>query len=107
MIADPEPVVLEAEQQCRYHVFVGGELAGLTQYADRGNRRVFLHTVVDDRFEGRGLASVLIAAALADVRSRQRRIVALCPFVGHYLLKHREWETLVDSPTAELVAEFQ
>lgn len=50
--------------------------------------RVFLHTEVGAAFEGRGLGSRLIAAALADSRERGIGVVPQCPFVRAYLGRH-------------------
>ena len=41
---------------------------GLAEFADRDGQRVFIHTEVADGFEGRGLATILIAEALQATR---------------------------------------
>ena len=53
----------------RYEVTVDGQVAGFVAYEDRGHVRVFTHTEVDDRFEGRGLGSQPGPQALDDARS--------------------------------------
>jgi len=87
----------------RYIIEIGGVYAGFSQVAQHGDQVVFIHTVVDEKFEGRGVGSRLIGAALEDVKSKGERIVAVCPFVTAYLTKHKEWEPLRDRPTSALL----
>jgi hypothetical protein len=49
--------VADNPDQNRYEVRVGGELAGIAQYRPRPGALVFVHTEIDDRFEGRALAA--------------------------------------------------
>jgi predicted GNAT family acetyltransferase len=48
------------------------------------------HTETPVAARGRGLASKLIEAVLAEVRRRGLKIVVRCPFVTTYLEKHPE-----------------
>ncbi|MDQ1747301.1 MAG: uncharacterized protein QOD07_1564 [Frankiaceae bacterium] len=79
----------------RYEITVDGVLAGFAAYRDRAGRRVFTHTEIDPRFEGQGLGSRLVRAALDDVRARGLTIVPLCPFVRAWLDKHDGYADLV------------
>ena len=79
----------------RYEILVDGELAGFTQVRFAGNRAIFPHTEIDERFEGRGLASELIGSALDDVRARGLRVVALCPFVKAFIERHPDYQDLL------------
>ena len=82
----------------RYELFVGDELAGFAEYRLRPGRIVFIHTVVDPAFEGRGLGSRLARHVLDDAVARGERIVPLCPFIAAYLRTHPGWEGSVDWP---------
>jgi predicted GNAT family acetyltransferase len=85
----------EAEQ--RYEARVDGELAGLAAFQRDGDRIVFTHTEVDDRFEGQGIGSQLARHALDDVRARgDLRVVPRCPFIRSWIEKHPEYADLVD-----------
>lgn len=86
----PDVEVTDQPQRLRYEITVDGERAGFTQYADHHGVRTFVHTEIDDRFEGMGLASRLIHDALADVRARGMTIVPQCPFVRSYVERHPE-----------------
>jgi uncharacterized protein len=47
-----------------FTVEVEGQSVGLAPFVERDGLRVFVHTEVEPAFEGRGLATVLIARAL-------------------------------------------
>jgi uncharacterized protein len=83
-------VVLDAPERSRYELRLGGRLIGVTAYHLRGDRIAFTHTEVAEECEGRGFGSKLAAEALANARARGLEIVALCPFVAHYLERHPE-----------------
>jgi predicted GNAT family acetyltransferase len=79
----------------RYVITVDGELAGFAQYRDRGELLAFIHTEIDDRFEGRGLGGRLVSFALDDARQRGLAVLPFCPFVNGYIERHREYAELV------------
>ncbi|HYC82247.1 MAG TPA: GNAT family N-acetyltransferase, partial [Solirubrobacterales bacterium] len=79
----------------RYLIVVGGEPAGFAQYRDRGWALAFVHTEIDDRFEGQGLGGRLVSAALDDVRSGGLSVLPFCPFVRGYIARHHEYLDLV------------
>jgi predicted GNAT family acetyltransferase len=83
----------------RYEITVDGVLAGFAAYRDRDGRRVFTHTEISPKFEGRGLGSQLVRAALDDVRNRGLLVVPLCPFVRSWLESHEGYADLVAPPS--------
>jgi predicted GNAT family acetyltransferase len=83
-------------QQLRYDILVDGKPAGFVRYVRKGNRIIFVHTEVDDAYEGHGLGSTLAKAALDDARAHGLAVVPLCPFVEHYIEKHPEYDDVVD-----------
>jgi predicted GNAT family acetyltransferase len=95
MSAEPPVVVSDSPERERYEVRVGDELAGFAQYRARPGLIAFVHTEVDDRFEGQGLASKLIAFALDDGRERGLEVLPFCPFVNSYIQRHPEYVDLV------------
>lgn len=88
----------------KFEITVDGEKAGFADYVDTGEQRIFHHTVIEQAFGGRGLASALIGAALADTRAAGRRIVPMCSFVEGYVTKHPEYADLVDPITEQAQA---
>ena len=86
------------EPQHRYEAHVDGELAGFAVFSMQGDRIVFTHTEVDDRFEGQGVGSQLARFALDEVRARGGlRVVPRCPFIKSWIEKHPEYADLVSA----------
>jgi predicted GNAT family acetyltransferase len=79
-----------------FTIAVDGHVVGHASFADRDGQRVFLHAEVDEAYGGRGLATILVAEALARTRADGLRIVAVCTFVAAYVDKHREFDDIVD-----------
>ena len=64
------PTTVAAESD-RFTIAVEGQSVGLAEFADHDGQRVFTHTEVDDAFEGRGLATILVVRGTAgDARCR-------------------------------------
>lgn len=93
------PRVAHRPDRKRYELTADGEPAGYTVYVDDGDRRIFYHTEIGERFAGRGLATRLVSAALTDTRDAGRRVVAICPFVTRFLGSHPEFDDVVDPVT--------
>lgn len=92
---DPTIEVSDDREGERFVIAVDGERAGFAQYRDRGRAIAFVHTEIDDRFEGQGLGGRLVSAALDDVRSRGLAVLPFCPFVRGYIARHHEYLDLV------------
>jgi predicted GNAT family acetyltransferase len=92
-----EPTIAIADKAAaeRYEIHVGGELAGFVDYHAAPGQIALVHTEVDDRFEGQGLAGKLTVFALDDARRRNLAVLPFCPFVRGYIQRHREYEDLV------------
>jgi uncharacterized protein len=86
----------------KFIIAVDGQHVGLLTFVDRGKQRVFLHTEVEEAFEGRGLATILIGEALKETMAEGLRIVAVCPTVAAYLKKHKELQDAADPITDDL-----
>jgi predicted GNAT family acetyltransferase len=82
--------VTNAAQRRRYEARIDGELAAIADYIPTDELVAFTHTEVLAGFEGRGVASALVRAALDDVRAQQRSVLAVCPFVGAYVQRHAD-----------------
>jgi predicted GNAT family acetyltransferase len=79
----------------RYEARLGDRVAAFSAYRRIGDRLVFLHTETDPAFEGRGVGSRLVREALDDVRRRDLRVTAKCPFVAAWLRRHPGYEDLI------------
>lgn len=82
--------VRDNPDELRYELLVDGTMAGELLYRLRSDAVVLVHTEVAPQFEGQGLGGKLVAGALADIRARGLRPVAVCPFARAYLQRHPE-----------------
>jgi uncharacterized protein len=95
------PTTVVAENQT-YTIAVDDRIVGHADFVDRGDQRVFYHTVVDPEFGGRGLATILLEEALTSARDAGKRIVPVCSMVDTVLKKHPEFDAVTDPVTPEL-----
>lgn len=93
--ADAEVTVRDAPEHKRFEILVGDVVAGFTVYQPLKDKYTFVHTEIDPAFGGRGLASVLIKAALDEMRSRGMGVIPQCPFVRRYIARHTDYLDLV------------
>jgi predicted GNAT family acetyltransferase len=89
--------VADAPERHRYEITVDGTLAGFAAYRLAPDHITFVHTEIDDSFAGKGLAGVLVRAALDDVRTRALRVVPVCPYVKAWIERHPEYADLTDT----------
>ncbi len=90
-----EVSVTNNQSKGRYEINYAGEsaTAGYADYITRttdgdNDERIFIHTVVGDEFEGRGLTSILIKEALKDTLPTGLTVVGACPFVKGFVEKN-------------------
>ena len=100
--------VVDNPSEQRWEARLGGELAGFAEYrvgrveGPSGEQPVvdFVHTEVDDRFEGHGVGSALARAALDGVRrDGSHRVVASCPFIAAWIERHPDYTDLLATST--------
>ncbi|MER5640586.1 GNAT family N-acetyltransferase [Kitasatospora sp. NPDC002227] len=89
-----QPVVDNADKS-RFEIREDGELAGFAEYHRSGEEIAFIHTEIDPKFEGRGLAGKLARAALDTAREQGLAVLPYCPFVRGWIGKHPEYVELV------------
>jgi uncharacterized protein len=90
-----EARIVDHREEERYELWLGDELAGVIEYELQDGAIVLIHTEVDPSFEGRGLGSKLIRAALDDIAARGLRLIPECQFVLAFLRRHREYLDLL------------
>jgi predicted GNAT family acetyltransferase len=86
---------VDVPERSRFEISVDGEVAGFTEYRRRPGLIAFIHTLIDPRFDGRGLASQLVRAALSEARADGLSVLPFCPFVHSYIAGHTEFLDLV------------
>lgn len=102
-MTEPSVEVRDAPARHRFEILVDGQVAGFARYQLEGGSVAFVHTEVDDAYEGKGLGSQLVREALQQVSDRGAGILPYCPFVKAYLERHPDRASLVP---AERRAEF-
>src|SRR3954465_14410156 len=90
-----DSTIIDNPELERYEIRVSDEVGGFVQYRRREGLIAFIHTEIDSRFEGQGLASQLIAAVLGEARSAGVAVLPFCPFVNGYISRHPEYVDLV------------
>ncbi|MBW8826193.1 MAG: N-acetyltransferase [Acidobacteria bacterium] len=94
-----EPVVDDNPERSRYELKIDGHVVGVADYQRDGeNRLVFPHTEIDGSRRGQGLGAVLVKAALDDVRSQGKQIIARCWYVAEFIDLHPEYRDLLVRP---------
>jgi uncharacterized protein len=74
----------------------------LLRYRVRDGRLIIVHTEVPEEMQRRGLAGLLVRAAVAKARAERLTVVPWCPYARSWLLEHSseaddvniDWETL-------------
>jgi predicted GNAT family acetyltransferase len=95
-MANSEVEVTNNSERKRYEARVRDELAGFATYELREGIIRFVHTEVEDAFEGHGVGSTLARAALDDVRrDGSRKVIASCPFIKEWIEQHPDYQDLL------------
>jgi predicted GNAT family acetyltransferase len=97
-----ELTVADAPEQNRYEARIGGDLAGFAAYLRAPEVIAFVHTEVNDAYEGRGVGSSLARTALDEARAQGLRVVAICPFIAGWIDRHPAYRDLLDEPTSDV-----
>ncbi|MGW9247500.1 GNAT family N-acetyltransferase [Streptomyces badius] len=81
----------------RYEARVDGESepAGIAQYIRTAELIAFVHTEVEPPYEGRGVGSALVRAALDEARAANLRVLATCPFFAGWIARHPDYQDLL------------
>lgn len=87
--------VADDPEQAQFEIRADGELAGSVQYRLRDGAIAFLHTEIDPRFRGHGVAGRLIRSSLDSARERHLAVLPYCPFVRGWMAEHPEYAALV------------
>ncbi len=84
----------EAEQA--YKAVFGNEAIGHLSYRLVGNRVALWSVSVLPAYRDHGVAAVLIARALDDIRAQGKTVTIICPIVRTMIDKYPQYEDLVD-----------
>jgi len=82
-----EFVVRDNQEMSRFEIEIAGELATL-RYERHPHSIVLVQTDVPQRLRGRGIANALARWAIEHAQRQGLRVIATCPFVRAYMLRH-------------------
>jgi uncharacterized protein len=88
--------IVRVPERSRFEMHEGDTIIGIAAYALSGDRVTFTHTVMDDRYNGRGLGSRLAEFVLNDAAGNGKRIVPVCSFIAAYVRKHHDWDEYLE-----------
>lgn len=91
----PAVEVTDNPEAGQYEARIGGVLAGVAQYLRSGELIAFVHTEVEPRFEGRGVAGALARTSLDAARSEGIPVLASCPFYAGWIDRHPDYQDLL------------
>ncbi|WP_327682651.1 GNAT family N-acetyltransferase [Kitasatospora sp. NBC_00458] len=86
--------VRDSDGDRRFEAWAGDTLAGFAEYLRSDELVVYQHTVVEPAYEGQGVGGALARAALDDARERGLAVLATCPFIKGWMLRHPEYVDL-------------
>ena len=89
------PVISDAPERGRYEAHMDGELAGVLEYVIKYGRLALVHTEVLPSHEGQGIGSALVRHGLDLARANGLLVIAVCPYVQNYLVRHPEEDDIV------------
>jgi uncharacterized protein len=88
--------VRDNPQALRYELLDdSGAMIGKIHYVLEPGAVALVHTEVDPKFQGHGLASELVQGAIKDLRERGLKMIPVCPYVRAWLRRHPEQADLV------------
>ena len=82
--------VTHNEADSRYELTVDKQLVGVAKYRRNGDQLDFTHTEIAPDHEGQGLGTVLIEAALDDVKRQSLTVLPHCWFMRDHIAEHLE-----------------
>ena len=79
--------VIDNRSESRFELNAGGAVSVLA-YRRRADRLVLVHTEVPESLGGRGIAGMLVQAAVDRASHEGLTVVPLCPFARKWLERH-------------------
>jgi predicted GNAT family acetyltransferase len=80
--------VTHNEAQSRYELSIDDQLVGVAEYHRVGDLLDFTHTEIVPSHGGRGLGTVLVEAALEDVKRQSLGVIPHCWFMRDVIAEH-------------------
>jgi predicted GNAT family acetyltransferase len=78
----------------RFELVVEGHTAFI-EYEQDDDLLALIHTEVPAELGGKGVGAAIVEKTFEYAKEHNLRVVPICPFVGTYLKRHPEWESIV------------
>lgn len=79
----------------RYEAVLEGEVAGHISYELEDGVIDLQHTIVDDKFGGRGVGGTLVSGTVDQIRAQGGlKVIPTCPFIAKWFDRHPEYAEL-------------
>ena len=91
--------IIDNKAENRFEAEIEDHLA-IVEYIRKNGKIFVTHTEVPKALEGKGYGSKLVVGVLTKIEEEREQLVALCPFVRAYLMRHPEWNRLLNPPAA-------
>lgn len=88
-------IVSNNKELLRFEIELEGEFAYIEYRWYKGDI-AFMHTVVPEAMQGKGIASLMAKEALEYAKREKLKIMLYCPFVAKYVKEHTEYASLID-----------
>jgi predicted GNAT family acetyltransferase len=95
---EPAPRVEHHPSRRRFEINSGGRMAFLS-YEREAGRMIIEHTFVPEALRGRGIAGLLVRAALEEVRHAGLQVVSRCSYAAAFIRRTPEFADLVTPET--------
>jgi predicted GNAT family acetyltransferase len=89
--------VSDNPDRSRFEVIVDGEVGGFADYRVKDGLTIITHSQVDPKHQGHGVGGQLVRQTLDILRERGARVVPACPFFADYVLKHPEYDDILEN----------
>lgn len=87
--------ITDNKEKSRFEATVDGHKA-IIEYKAMPSIISLTHTEVDDRLEGKGVASEMTDLVLQQIERRGLKVIPVCSFIKNYISKHPEWSSIVE-----------
>jgi uncharacterized protein len=86
--------VINNEADGRFEIHLEGDVA-YAEYRMTGRGIMFPHTLVPEKFEGKGVGGALARRALDWARAQDQLVLPTCPFISAWIKRHAAYHDLV------------
>ena len=75
------PIVQQNVALHRFEIHLDGNLIGVCDYTQHGNRLSFTHTEIEPAHGGKGYAKLLVETALDDAATQHLEVAPYCSYI--------------------------